>query len=310
MMDVYVDGEKVGTIDGYSATWDWQASWTSEVLPAGRHSLRIEYASGGFTSIDGIEVIETPIILTNGVYDDEEAAIMYSGSWQKLSGGGPYLDSLHYTYRVGDSAQVYFTGRQIKLSYLAGLTAGVVDIYVDGVKVGSVDQNSDAWEWQKTWTSDLLTAGTHSLRLVYVSGGFVSVDGIEVIGEPQILTSGEHDDVEGAITYSGSWLSLTGVSGHYLESLHYTYSLGDTAQVAFTGGQIKLAYFAGPTAGMVDVYVDGVKVASLDQKNDTAWEWQKTWTSEVLSVGDHSLRLVYASGDNSFVSLDSITVLP
>jgi hypothetical protein len=62
---------------------------------------------------------------------------------------------------------------------------------------------------------------------------------------------------------------------------------------------------------VVDVYVDGIKVGSLDQAS-AGWDWQRTWTSDLLGVGDHSLRLVYASGPSSwsFVSLDALTVDP
>ena len=61
----------------------------------------------------------------------------------------------------------------------------------------------------------------------------------------------------------------------------------------------------------MDVYVDGVKVATIDQHSE-GWEWQQTWTSELLSSGTHSLRVVYAGGGSSwsFGNLDSITVTP
>ncbi len=71
---------------------------------------------------------------------------------------------------------------------------------------------------------------------------------------------------------------------------------------------IKLTYLAGPELGIVDVYIDGVKVTSLNQYN-ADWIWQATWTSDLLTAGNHTLRIVYASG-GSMVSLDSLTVMP
>jgi hypothetical protein len=79
---------------------------------------------------------------------------------------------------------VAFTGTQIKLIYLASSMSGILDVYVDGVKVGSIDQHSGGWDWQQSWTSGQLSAGTHMLRLVYASGGsdtLASVDAITVI---------------------------------------------------------------------------------------------------------------------------------
>jgi hypothetical protein len=87
--------------------------------------------------------------------------------------------------------------------------------------------------------------------------------------------------------------------------------VGDAIQFSFTGQQIQLSYMGSPESGLVDVYVDGTKVASIDQHSDV-WEWQQVWTSEQLTAGEHSLRLVYASAPTtwSFVSLDAITVVP
>jgi hypothetical protein len=314
-VDVYVDGAKVATLNQSSPFWEWQKTWTSDLLPAGTHNLRLVYASRNgevsFTSLDSIEVIESPTVLTNGKYDDANAALSYIGRWEDMTGvSGPYLDTLRYSYYPGSAAQMAFTGRQIKLTYLSGSGAGLVDVYVDGAKVGSLDQSSTTWAWQKSWTSDLFPSGTHNLRLVFASGGFMSLDSIEVITEPVLLTAGTFDDAQAAFTYDGSWLTMTGATGPYDGTLHYTYGIGDSAQVAFTGQQIQLSYLASPDSGLVDVYIDGIKVTSIDQHSDV-WEWQKTWTSEVLSAGDHSLQLVYISGPStwSYISLDAITVI-
>jgi hypothetical protein len=119
-----------------------------------------------------------------------------------------------------------------------------------------------------------------------------------------------YDDVNPAISYggSGNWAATTTPDGPYLDTWHYTNTLGNSVQVAFNGRQFKLTYLAGPDLGTADIYVDGVKVDSIDQ-NSTTWDWQTNWTSDVLSVGDHSVRIVYASG-GSMLSLDAITVMP
>ena len=155
-------------------------------MTAGDHNLRIEYASGGFVSLDAIEIVAAPTIFSSGTYDDGDAGLSYSGSWQTMSGAaGPYLGTLHYSYRVEDLIQAYFTGEQITISYFAGPDAGIADVYLDGVKVVSLNEYSDNWEWQTSWTSDLLIAGDHSLRIVYASGSssssFTSLDSLVVL---------------------------------------------------------------------------------------------------------------------------------
>jgi hypothetical protein len=218
---------------------------------------------------------------------------------------------MRYTTRFGNDAQVNFNGRQIKLTYLACPFSGSVDVFVDGVKVSTINQYSANWEWQKTWTSDLLPAGDHSLRIVYASGGsIVSGDAIPGISPAVILSTGDYDEADPAFSYEGGWLTMEAVTGPYAGTLHYSFGLGETAQVNFNGRQIKLTYLAAPTAGIVDVYVDGVKVIIIDQSSAN-WDWQKTWTSDLLPAGDHSLRIVHTSeGSNSFGNVDAVTVMP
>jgi hypothetical protein len=173
---------------------------------------------------------------------------------------------------AGNDSQVSFTGRQFRLSYLASPTSGTVDLYLDGVKIKTIDQHSPYWEWQKTWTSDLLPAGDHSLRIVHASGDLTAIDGITVMTAPVGLSSGTYDDANPAISYAGIWFTLQSVVGPYSDSLHYTTTPGNDTQVDFNGRQVQLTYLASPFSGIVDVYVDGVKVATINQ-NSPNWDW-------------------------------------
>ena len=88
---------------------------------------------------------------------------------------------MHFTTDTGESAQVDFTGQQFQLIYLTGPVYGVVDVYVDGVMVASLDQYNANWAFQATWTSDLFSSGDHSLRLGNPGGDLINIDAIEVI---------------------------------------------------------------------------------------------------------------------------------
>ena len=142
--------------------------------------------------------------LTNGKYDDADASLNYTGSWSSTSGAtGPYLGTLRYTNTGGSYAQVGFTGRQIRLSYRTGPNYGVADVYVDGVKVASVNQYNPTYQWQTVWLSELFAEGDHSVRLVKPSGSgsyYISLDAIEVITTPIILSNGVYDNAEPAFT--------------------------------------------------------------------------------------------------------------
>ncbi|KAF0107474.1 MAG: hypothetical protein FD146_1952 [Anaerolineaceae bacterium] len=58
-----------------------------------------------------------------------------------------------------------------------------MDIYVDDVKITTLNLNGAATIWQKTWTSPAFTNGIHTVRFVNVSTSaayYVDVDGITI----------------------------------------------------------------------------------------------------------------------------------
>jgi len=57
---------------------------------------------------------------------------------------------------------------------------GVLEVYVDEVKVASIDE-SGTGAWQQTWTSDLYAAGTHTVHLVHAGGPITDIDAITVL---------------------------------------------------------------------------------------------------------------------------------
>jgi hypothetical protein len=57
---------------------------------------------------------------------------------------------------------------------------GTVDVYVDGNKVATINENGSG-TWQKKWTSDLFAEGTHTVRFVHNTGATIDIDAITVI---------------------------------------------------------------------------------------------------------------------------------
>ena len=305
--DVYVDSIKVGSVDAHFSGFTWQATWTSDVLTSGLHTLRLVHASGDFIDLDALELLAEPQSLLPGTADDNNALWNYSGDWTAWTGPGPSSNTLHYSGTIGDSAQILISGgQQIKLTYLTTTNRGITDVYIDGVKVTSINAYAPGFNWQVTWSSDVLTSGFHVVRLVHASGDFIDLDALEVFAEPQSLQPGTADDNNALWNYSGDWTVWTG-PGPSSNTLHYSGTIGDSAQILISGGQqIKLTYLTTTNRGVTDVYIDGVKVASINAYAP-GFNWQVTWSSDILSSGFHTVRLVHASGD--FIDLDALEVI-
>jgi hypothetical protein len=129
-----------------------------------------------------------------------------------------------------------------------------------------------------------------------------------------VISSVIRDDTDPAWQYSGNWAIFTYTGqypgpGPYNGSIHYSQSIGDYAQITFTGQQFTLIFTKHVNRGDVDVYVDGVKLATFSEYGPTAVsmpEWQQTWTSPALASGTHTVRFMHMSG--TFIDIDAIQI--
>ena len=149
--------------------------------------MRLVHASGALVDVDAIKVITAATFLGEGKYDGDEPGLIYSTNWYTYAGPEPYASSLLFAFSPGESMQFSFTGEQLELTYTQMADRGVMDVYVDEVKVASIDE-SGTGAWQQTWTSEPLPAGNHNVRFVLASGGgVIDIDALQIISTSNVL---------------------------------------------------------------------------------------------------------------------------
>jgi len=102
-----------------------------------------------------------------GTYDDTDSYWVYSGAWTAYTGSGPANNTMHYTSTAGDSAELLFNGTKFTLTFTKNSNRGSIDIYVDNVKVTTLNANSSTLAWQQMYTSPTYAAGNHTVRFVH-----------------------------------------------------------------------------------------------------------------------------------------------
>ena len=113
-----------------------------------------------------------------------------------------------------------------------------------------------------------------------------------------------YDDADFKFLYTGNWISQSGVSDTYLNTLHISNTLGDSVQLSFVGQKIRFAYQAGPSLGTIAIKLDGVDFALDQSSTDTVIS---EWESPILVLSSHTVTITHVSGGS--INIDAIEVI-
>lgn len=104
------------------------------------------------------------------IYDDIDPAFIYSGGWSDVSKRRSYGGSYKETNENGASVTFTFSGTSFSVLYTGGSAFRNMDVYVDDILVGSINQRSEDRSFQLRWDyTGQLEPGTHILKLVFVT---------------------------------------------------------------------------------------------------------------------------------------------
>jgi hypothetical protein len=111
------------------------------------------------------------------------------------------------------------------------------------------------------------------------------------------------DDTYFQILYSGDWVSQTNVTDAYQNTLHISFTVGNSASFTFVGEQVILSFQSGPSLGRISITLDGFPF-EVDQSSGSTQ--LVDWQSAILVRGTHTIVITHLSGGS--VNIDSITI--
>jgi beta-galactosidase GanA len=125
-----------------------------------------------------------------------------------------------------------------------------------------------------------------------------------------------YDDADPALQYAGAWSHVANQSytgSDYQNSESFSNVAGDSLTVDFTGTTVRWIGSRTGNHGYADVYVDGVKQATVDCSGGAAQA--VLYQATGLTAGPHTLKIVvtgtHAAGStDNFVSVDAIDLQP
>lgn len=115
--------------------------------------------------------------------------------------------------------------------------------------------------------------------------------------EPVII-----DDADPRVVYSGNWThagpSAGYTAGDYDSTESFSNTTGDSAQLTFQGTGIKFISAYDSNLGIIDVYIDGTRDATLDLYGPSKQPGQVVYTKTGLAAGDHTIKIVVTGQKN------------
>ncbi len=123
------------------------------------------------TAIDGSVVSSYARAYSKYATENSTRTATYSNGWvgarTSLAMGG----TLRVTAKRGAAVATTVTGRSVGVLLARGPRYGKVAVYLDGVRVAILNQHASATSVQVAWSTSFATTGTHTLRLVNLTGG-------------------------------------------------------------------------------------------------------------------------------------------
>ena len=127
---------------------------------------------------------------------------------------------------------------------------------------------------------------------------------------PTVTSARTYDNTDSTFVYSSTAWQTISTQYAYNGSFRESTRDGSFVTLPFTGQSFSLIYKAGVTFSKLNVFVDGVLVATLDQRASTT-TYQKRWDYPgQLAYGNHTLKLVLQVTSSTIYrgSLDAVIV--
>ena len=262
-----------------------------------------------------IPVDNTLIINDGSVGNENELHKFYfSGDWTFGNNGACYNGDEHYIFerQINDTTyiSIAFEGTGIELYASLKDKHGMLDVYLDDIKVGTIDQyRSTIMDQEKMYSIDGLEYGRHIIKLVPTGqknelskSADVQIDYAKVLG---YVDSGEieapkYTEVEDShttssnelfkIQYIGNWIGETGYSQFHNGDDHYSDD-GGSFKMDFIGEGIEIWASTAQNHGNYDVYIDGQLVGEALANTESRKEQQKIFEKLDLVNGKHTIEV-------------------
>ncbi|HSV92849.1 MAG TPA: NlpC/P60 family protein, partial [Desulfobacterales bacterium] len=236
--------------------------------------------------------------------EEDHPFLVYAGRWRAGSGTAASSGGYRYSSAAESTLRIEFTGSAVSLIGPVGPTYGTFEVWLDDVHVDTVSQYAPRYAHQQVlWELSGLSDGAYTLVIRVTgthepgsAGAFVIVDAFEVAGE---VTRAEPWPPQGRVAFEesdprtfreGRW-TRTRTSAASGGAVMHTGVVGSLFTVHFSGTRIAWIGPRAPGYGRAEVFVDGVRRATVSQYASAVSHRQVIWSVDGLGPGGHTLTI-------------------
>jgi hypothetical protein len=181
---VSIDGVRRGTFDAYAARADFGVRRTFDGLGPGSHTITIRVLGRARASATDTQVVVDAFRAGGKLVSNPDLR----ATWGTVGRGGASGGSLGSSDLARSSSEVRFRGSGIKWFTYRGADQGRAAVYVDGLRVRTVDNFAPSPRFEVARSIGGLAEGVHTLRIVVLAsarpaatGDLVSIDRFSVV---------------------------------------------------------------------------------------------------------------------------------
>ncbi len=199
-----ITGAAAVTFGGVNATSYTVNSATQITAVAPAHaaeSVQVRVTTGGGSTTD--TTADNYTYVTPGTtptrYEQIDGHLAYVGNWAPYSTGSASGSSYGRANATDSSVTIYFTGTRLDWIAMKGTTTGIADVYLDSVKVATINLANPAGALYKVnvWSTGTIANSAHNVRIVRntgsAAGKYITIDAVDVVGTltsaPPTITS-------------------------------------------------------------------------------------------------------------------------
>ena len=329
---LYLDGRYLTTVDLYaSSASQKQLLFSRSGIPSGAHRFTIKVDTTRNAKSSGRRVTVDRFVVagkiakahdTNRKYEQSSNRVAWLGPWHTNKDSAASGDSQIVAASTSAEVRLRFYGTGITWIGSRGPAYGKARVTVDGKSTDVTLTSSETQNRQTLFSAKGLDQSkVHTLLIRSLgpgsggSAGRCAIDRLDVSAgwaTSPLLPTAKAEETARGISYSAGWKRATNPS-HSGGAHKFTRTTGATATLRFEGSSVKWIATKAPMYGKSAVYLDGKRVATVDQYAASRAYQRTVFSKTGLPCRPHTLVIKAlgarrAAASDDYVSVDAFAI--